>query len=293
MKTRIKPLFKILLIGISMTGLIGCAGTAPKHATPEHNCTHRITHENLNAVTWMQTSGEFPALSHQAFNLARLALDKALADNSITAAVEQSGDYQTLPPAIITDADETIIDNSPFQAWVTKENLDYGKETWARWTSKAEAEAIPGSVEFLQYAASRGVTVFYVTNRDSLSEADTKANLVKCGFPMNEGVDNLLVAGENGWKSEKASRRAWVAKNYRIVMLMGDDLGDFIPSVRDSLDTGRKSAALKYADKWGSQWIVIPNPSYGGWESAFWKGLNKPTDADKLKVKYNKLRLMK
>ena len=33
---------------------------------------------------------------------------------------------------------------------------------------------------------------------------------------------------ENGWGSDKVSRRALVAKDYRILMLVGDQLTDFI-----------------------------------------------------------------
>jgi len=159
---------------------------------------------------------------------------------------------------------------------------------------QAAAKPLPGAVEFLRYAASRGVTIFYVTNRDSASEAATRENLIKDDFAMTPGIDNVLLVGEHGWNSEKAGRRMFVAEHYRIVMLMGDDLGDFIAGVRDSTDEGRVAAAQAHRERWGKQWIILPNPTYGGWESALFKGVTpKPDDAGKLKVKYGKLEQMR
>src|SRR5262249_28189556 len=73
----------------------------------------------LNAVLWMQRSVEYKASALSAFALARLRLDQALADPNWTAAPkEQTGNYRSLPPAVIVDIDETIFDNSGYQAWM-------------------------------------------------------------------------------------------------------------------------------------------------------------------------------
>src|SRR5262245_55231501 len=73
--------------------------------------------DTLNAVLWMQRSVEYKANTLGAYALAQIRLDQALADKNWTAApAEQKGAYQDLPPAIIMDADETILDNSGYQA---------------------------------------------------------------------------------------------------------------------------------------------------------------------------------
>src|SRR5277367_1525723 len=75
----------------------------------------------LNAVLWMQRSVEYKANSLASFTLARLRLDQALADKTWTAApAEQTGAYQDLPPAVVVDLDETLLDNSAYQAWLVK-----------------------------------------------------------------------------------------------------------------------------------------------------------------------------
>lgn len=105
------------------------------------------------AVLWMQTSGERAALSYQAFSLARMTLDRDLRTRS------------RMKRAVIVDIDETIMDNSRNQAWLIKNQQIYNDENWLAWVNRAEATAIPGAVEFLTYANSRGVRVFYITNR--------------------------------------------------------------------------------------------------------------------------------
>src|SRR5438094_8186200 len=73
----------------------------------------------IHAVLWMQRSVEYKASALTAFALARIRLDQALADPNWTAAPrEQTGAYQSLPPAIVLDIDESILDNSGYQAWM-------------------------------------------------------------------------------------------------------------------------------------------------------------------------------
>src|ERR1044071_4522525 len=72
-------------------------------------------HDLLNATLWMQRSVEYRGHTLGAFALARIRLDEALADRNWTAApAEQSGAYQDLPPAIVVDLDETVLDNSAY-----------------------------------------------------------------------------------------------------------------------------------------------------------------------------------
>lgn len=65
-----------------------------------------------------------------------------------------------LPPAIILDCDETILDNSKYEAYLIKTGQGYSSTTWKKYVQNKVAEAMPGAVEFTRYAASRGVEVF-------------------------------------------------------------------------------------------------------------------------------------
>ncbi|MBT8098735.1 MAG: hypothetical protein KJO82_03240, partial [Gammaproteobacteria bacterium] len=77
-----------------------------------------------------------------------------------------------------------------------------------------------------------------------------------------------------GWNKEKKNRRDVIARDYRVIMLMGDDLGDFIACSRrravTPCETGasvasRSAATLKYRDYWGNGWYILPNPMHGSW----------------------------
>jgi 5'-nucleotidase (lipoprotein e(P4) family) len=230
------------------------------------------THENLNAVLWMRTSLEYRHTAMQAYRLASLMLDVALRDNTWTAALEQSAGYESLPPAVILDVDETVLDNSPAQA-ATLSNATgmFRGDEWDAWVKQASAKVIPGAADFLKLAAAKGVEVFYLTNRARNQEADTIRNLAAEGLPFAD-EDHVLVKGEvPGWGSDKASRRRYLASRYRILLLVGDDANDFLPGVRAGI-AEREHAVAPYASYLGSKWIILPNPTYGSWENALWGG---------------------
>lgn len=251
----------------------------------------RDTHENLNVVLWMQTAVEYQMITKSLYRNAKLTVKLALLKPDWSAAVEQIGkDVSTLPPAIIVDIDETILDNSRAQALAVKNRGGFKLAEWQRWVRKEEATPIPGALEFLTWAASaeNGVTVFYVTNRTVEVEDATLNNLKKYGFPLKPGVDTILSRGEfgpNDKTSDKTSRRKHISENYRIIMMAGDDLGDFI-SVEGSPER-RVAKASEYEQFWGERWLVLPNPAYGSWERAILKGKN--SDSDKLNAKFDKL----
>lgn len=244
--------------------------------------------DNLNATLWQQTAAEYRASTVQAFRAASAALPRALADPHWTAALEQrhtaAAHLATLPPAIIVDVDETVLDNSPSSARdIRDRNGVFDPKTWTQWTLEARARAIAGAREFLGEARARGVTVFYVTNRGPEEAEATRRNLVNEGFEVVD-FDNrlipsaLLVKDESkGWTSDKKSRRAIVARNYRIIMLCGDDLNDFV-SVYGMSREERTAIGGLYDAWWGERWIILPNPGYGTWERALGKDKRRALD---------------
>lgn len=233
-----------------------------------------VQHDNLNAVLWVQTAAEYVGLTSQAYTTGQLALDEALEDPTWTAATEQSkrGGFGELPPAVILDVDETVLDNSAFQARLIQSGKSYSSASWAAWCAEEAAPAVPGALNYCKEAAARGITVFYLTNRKASEEAATRNNLKKLGFPFAGKTDVILTRGEQpDWaSSDKTPRREFIAKNYRILQLVGDNLGDFLEA--EGTPQERVAAANRYADYWGMRWIVLPNPTYGNWEGALFGG---------------------
>jgi 5'-nucleotidase (lipoprotein e(P4) family) len=255
---------------IALIVLAGCASHAPASQTPARpQSSTSAPHENLNAVLWVQTALEYEASALQAYRLAALQLDAALADRSWTAATEQKGDASKLPPAVILDIDETVLDNSYYQARMIRDKTPYATATWDPWVMEMRATAIPGAREFTSYAEKKGVTVFYVTNRTANLEDATRKNLAAEHFPLMQGLDTVLTRGERPeWReSAKGPRRAYVAASYRILMLVGDDLSDFVVDASGA-PAERRQKAEPYHDWWGRRWIMLPNPTYGSWERA-------------------------
>jgi len=240
------------------------------------------THELLNATLWVQHSAEYRALGLQAYRWAEEQLDRALADPSWTAALEQTGGFSSLPPAVIVDVDETVLDNSPNEARIIRDQTVFTYDAWDVWVEEARAEGVPGALEFCRYAANKGVTIFYVTNRqDHLREA-TRRNLEARGFPLAEEAETVLTRGNN---SDKGPRRAAIAREYRILLLIGDDARDFSSAFVNRALPGRNDLPSRYAPYWGNRWIVLPNPLYGDWEKALLGeegyGLDRPARLEK------------
>lgn len=250
---------KLLALGTVLAALSAGAARA-QEAAPN---------DMLLATLWTQRSVEYRANSITVFALAKIRLDEALADKSWTAAPgEQKGDYQNLPPAVILDIDETLLDNSLYQVWMLKNNQSFSTKTWDRFCAAQVSLAIPGALEFAKYADSKGVKVFYITNRDASTEKDTRENMEKLGFPMGGNVDTFLMQGEKPeWSGAKSTRRAVVTKDYRVLLNIGDNFGDFDDRYRTS-EAERAEAFDSDMAYWGKQWLMIANPTYGSFDTA-------------------------
>lgn len=227
-------------------------------------------HEILHSVLYIQTSGEYQALALQTYNIARLRLQEALADPNWTAALEQTGDYQNFPPAVLLDVDETTLDNAAFDACMAYHNTSFSPSAWSDWVALRKAKGVPGAAEFSQFAATQGVEIFYLSNRNLEQEPDTLANLLELGFAVEADGSTLLSSGEQeGWGGDKTTRRSYVAQNYRILLSIGDDANNFLTGTRLDLQA-RNAMIAEYADHWGEKWIALPNTMYGDWEGTLY-----------------------
>ena len=230
--------------------------------------------QSILSVLYVQTSTEFAANNIQTFNNASKALDMALKDKTWTAALEQKDSFVSKDPAIIIDVDETVLDNSSFQSRTILSGLSY-PNGWAKWVNESMATAVEGVYEFLHYANENDVKIFYVTNRLESFREPTIRNLKNLGLPFDDNLNSLIMREDENVR-DKTKRRKNIAEDYRIVLLLGDQLTDFISTKEAYVyHSDRKKLANKYSDMWGSKWFMITNPTYGRWELSIYDEMPK------------------
>ena len=218
----------------------------------------------LNATLWQRTSAEYVGITSQAWQLAEYNLNKALADPQWSAAIEQSAAYSTLPPAIMLDLDETVLDNTAYETLIIKKLGHYTHASFADWCRNSNAPAVIGAKAFLDHAAEQEVAIFYYSARREKLRECTLRNLRELQLPLPDESRLFLSDGMS-----KADRRKRIAQHYRILLLLGDNMEDFIDGSKTAPGIRRK-LALDYMDRWGRQWIILPNPMYGHWESSIY-----------------------
>lgn len=249
-----KKFFPVLLLAVSLLSfqvVSDSQGVNKKIKKPSDSPMHYMQ----LAVAWYQTAAETRAMCYQAFNTARMSLDLTL---QIAPADK--------PLAIIFDIDETLLDNSPYQAACIQTGISY-PTYWKEWIQTAQAEPVPGAVEFVQYADERGVDVFYVSNRKMYNLDATIENMNKYNFPQVEKSHIML----RETTSNKTPRREKIAETHNIIMFVGDNLGDFNEEASKKSIEERFAVADKYQNQYGRTYIILPNPMYGDWEGAMYK----------------------
>ncbi|MEX2494732.1 MAG: HAD family acid phosphatase [Woeseia sp.] len=263
---------KRISIVSALLGLVACTAPPPVGETAAHDL----------GILWVRDSAEYQALSLQAYTTASRDLPAMIDDTSWSALPDQE-DAASLPPAIIFDVDETLVSNVQFQVDLEP---PFRNSKLDDWNAANEALPVPGAASFVQLARESGVSVFFITNRpcerkEGTSDpcpqkAVTIQDLRESGIPADER--NVMLSHEQpGWTREKKVRRDLIARDYRVIMLVGDDLGDFIPCVRTkpvapcteaATMASRQRDTEKYASFWGKGWYVLPNPMHGSWISA-------------------------
>ncbi|MGN6533965.1 MAG: 5'-nucleotidase, lipoprotein e(P4) family, partial [Ginsengibacter sp.] len=174
---------------------------APRVSITNTNATNNLVIDGKTfATAYQQRAAEYKALCYQAFNLAHLKIEQFNRERS------------PKPKAIMTDIDETILNNSPYQAHQLLQGKDYDASLWKEWTAKGEADTIPGALHFLQFASAAGIEIFYVTNREEDERDGTLKNLKKFNFP-NADNEHLLLKGNT---SSKEARKNSIAETHSI-----------------------------------------------------------------------------
>ena len=242
-------------------------------AQPVKSPPVNLQEQNTMSVLWFQKAGEAKALYYQGYNIGKMRLDEFL-NNKISS--------KGLKPAVVLDIDETILDNSPYQAWNVMKNKDL---TWNKWIQNTEGKLLPGALDFLKYADSKGVAIFYISNRKEAQKEATIKNLLNVGAPQAD-VEHVLLKQPN--EQGKEIRRRQVAKTHEIVLLFGDNLGDF--SGFDGLTVAERLQAVdRHKEQFGKKLIVFPNPMYGDWEGAIYNYNYRKSDDEKAKFRKENL----
>ena len=217
--------------------------------------SNMIADGKLFTSFFQQRAAEYKALCFQAYNIATLRLDQSLQTAS------------TKPRAVVTDIDETLLDNSAYAVHQGLQGKDYDAATWAEWTALGQADTLAGALTFFKYAAANNVEVFYITNREEKERQGTLNNLKKFGFPYADEQHLIL----KQTTSSKETRRQNVAATHDIVLLLGDNLADFSMLFDKKTEQERLQNVQQNAAAFGKKFIVLPNANYGDWESALYQ----------------------
>ena len=252
--------------------LAGCASepTPPARAAGPVSAA---ADDNLNATLWTQRAVEHDLIYLQTYRDAQARLLAALNDPQWDALprADRRTPVTGLKPAVVLDIDETVLDNSPYQARLVRSGGEFDEAAWAAWCNERKARALPGAVAFTRFAAQHGIAVIYLSNRAKDLDQATLANLRQAGFPvagpqvflgLGTAVEGCAQVG-----TDKGCRRQWVGRHYRVLMQFGDQLADFV-TVPANTTAGRDQALAPYLAWIGRRWFVLPNPTYGAWEPA-------------------------
>ncbi|MEO7445730.1 MAG: 5'-nucleotidase, lipoprotein e(P4) family [Ferruginibacter sp.] len=245
---------KIFYSPVFIFGLLlsACSTTKNMSLTPVQS-SYLTINGKLFATVFQQRAAEYRALYYQALNAARMQVINYKAPDS-------------RPLAIITDVDETILDNSTYAVHRGMQGKDYEPASWFTYTDMSSADTLPGTATFLKFAHERGIEIFYVTNRELREQQSTITNLQKYGLP-NADLAHMLVKTTT---SSKEKRRIDIAATHNIVLLMGDNLADFSSFFEKKTTDERRENTDKMAADFGSRFILFPNTTYGDWESALY-----------------------
>jgi acid phosphatase len=258
-----------VFVFISALVFASCA-TPPAAHSPERDL----------GILWVKHAAEYGAITRQVYQSAERALPGFIDDKSWSAMPEQQH-AEELPPAVILDVDETTVSNVEFQISFERPFAD---NKLIEFYQAQDAIPVPGVVEFVAAARQAGVSVFFLTNRPCVEIANNPDPCPQKTAVLHEietagmetDLEHVMLSEEQGWDRAKIARRLHVAETHRVIMLIGDDLGDFVPCVRTKLYGPCAEAATKASrarmvkensEYWGQGWYILPGPMHGSWTS--------------------------
>lgn len=263
------PLFKkIIFFPFAFILLLSCQ-TAK--VNPTKNAEALLSEQLGNATLWFQQSAEMEAAFLQAYGFGKMLLAQKM--DTLSAGSKK--------PAVVLDLDETVLDNSPYEARLFLNGETYASDSWNEWCKEANAKALPGAADFLTYAQELGVEIFYISNRKDLVFESTLKNLKTLNLPDADEEHLLLRTAE----SDKTERRNKVAQNHQVLLYVGDNLTDYSEIyAKRGADLG-KDLVQQNKKELLYNFIMLPNPMYGEWESAIYNNNFSVSDQQKLEMR--------
>jgi 5'-nucleotidase (lipoprotein e(P4) family) len=245
-----------LALAVALAASLGCrsaAPVAPKAPAAAAGATAPTTAPAAPAaIRWARVSAEHRATFLQVFAMA-------------TARVEREA--QARAPgtwAVISDADETLIDNSDYQLQQAQRGLPFEPASWRAWTARRAATPQPGAAAFLARVRELGGKIAVVTNRAQVECPDTEAVFRDHGLAYD-----VILCMPAGGPSDKNPRFEAVARGTTpaglppldVVAFLGDNIRDF-PGLSQAIREQPDSAFALF----GVSYFLLPNPMYGSWE---------------------------
>ncbi len=254
---------------VSLVLLLVACQPAEKNDPKELLAQHKVM-----ATIWFQQSAEMEAAYLQAYNHGKMLLASKLDT------LPEDGEY-----GVVLDIDETVLDNSPAEVILIQNGETFSPDNWKSWTAQARARALPGVKDFIDFTMSKGVDVFYISNR-GIEELDaTLKNLKDLDFP-NADSAHVFLKKET---SDKTGRRARVSELADIVLYVGDNLRDYSEVFGErGADLG-KGVVHATKEDWLNNFIILPNPTYGEWEKAIYGNDYGLTYEEKVNARLNVL----
>ncbi len=241
---------KLFVAFSAMAVLTACGGA--QQSAPEQLETNNspLSEQLVMSTLWFQNSYGAELAYEQAYELATTRMQQNL----------RRMRNDSRPVAVIVDIDETVLDNSPYEARLIQSGESYNSASWAKWVQESQARILPGAKSFLTMAEQMGVEVFYISNRSEDLMAPTIENLRRYGLP-HANEDHLLLKTET---SDKTMRREMVRNTHKVILLVGDQPGDFSEEFHDYMNGPMRDSLRR-------SFIMLPNPMYGEFESKLYE----------------------
>lgn len=240
------------LVLVLIASATACA-TAPVPRQPAPVPTSTASAPSVpGGIRWFAAAAEQRAAYVQTYRFAAATIERLAQGRS-------PGSW-----AVILDADETVIDNSPYEIQQARLGVPYDSVTWDAWVQRGVARALPGAVDFTSRVHALGGRVVIVTNRDQHYCDVTRSNILRVGIPADEVLcrtDRANGSKDPRFEAVQTGTAPSTLPPLSVLMWVGDNIQDF-PHLTQAIRSAPDGALAGFGEKY----IVLPNPMYGSWE---------------------------
>ena len=269
-------------------GLPTPAASDAETPRPADGVTSADPLEQRPGLRWLRRSAEYSIIVQSIYRNAGVTLASIVADRQ-----------SETPWIVAMDADETVLDNSRFEAARVEEGFGFDETKWRQWIGSSRSSAVPGSVAFIEDVFRLGGKVALITDRPLDLTLDTRRNLEKIGVDVDP--ERLCILGVAPIDEQSGNSAGWLRYQYRndkdrrrrllregvaeacwsgvvgadqtslkaawsvphdIVMHVGDEIGDLPGQAESVAQNGDKLRDLAR----NGGYVLLPNPVYGSWE---------------------------